>query len=75
MAIQLSTDYLAGMSDKSFIDVAIKTGHFTPEIVENAERGATESVQVKQIMAKMDDEQKRKITTHPTAPSGADEGR
>lgn len=75
MAIQLATDYLAGMSDKSFIDVAIKTGHFTPEIVKNAERGATESVQVKQIMAKMDDEQKRKITTHPTAPSGADEGR
>lgn len=70
MAVQLSTDYLAGMTDKSFVDVAEKTGHLNPEVVKNSERGTALSNQVQQLMKKIDDEQKTS-----TAPSDAGEGR
>lgn len=74
MAIQLSTDYLAGMTDKSFIDVAIKTGYLSPEVVANASRGTILSDQVQQLMTKIDNEQKAQT---PTAPLGVrdDDGR
>lgn len=73
MALQLATDYLAGMTDKSFLNVAVKTGHFNPDIVKNAERGTVLSEQVKQLMNKLDNEQKN--ANVPTAPTEqADEG-
>lgn len=75
MAIQLSTDYLAGMTDKSFVKLAVKTGHLKPEVVENASRGTVLSEQVQNYMSDIDREQQAKNPTMPTAPSGADEGR
>lgn len=78
MAVQLSTDYLAGMTDKSFIDVAVKTGHLAPEVVKNAARGTVLSDQVLQLMNKIESEQNAQKPTAPTAPSApadAGEGR
>lgn len=70
MAVQLSTDYLAGMTDKSFIDVAIKTGVLSPDVVKNAARGTILSEQVQQLMNKIEAEQEQ-ITTK--APNVGDE--
>lgn len=78
MAIQLSTDYLAGMTDKSFIDVAEKTGHLASDVVKNGERGTELSEQVKDLMGKIESEQnaqKPTVPTAPTAPTDAGEGR
>ena len=43
MAIQLSIDYISGMTDRSFNDLAIKTGFMTVEQVREAERGQKSS--------------------------------
>ena len=78
MAVQLSTDYLAGMTDKSFEDVAVKTGHLASDVVKNGERGTDSSEQVKQIMKQIESEQNAQkpiVPTAPTAPSDAGEGR
>lgn len=60
MALQLSSDYLAGMSDKTFIDLAIKTEHFKQETVENAERGVILSESVKKLVNNIDEEKEQK---------------
>lgn len=76
MAVQLSTDYLAGMTDKSFVDIAEKTGHLNPEVVKNSERGGILSNQVQQLMDKLDNEQKNaNVPTAPTEQSDAGEER
>lgn len=74
MAIQLSTDYLAGMTDKSFIEVAVKTGYLSPEVVPNAVRGTILSDNVQKLMNNIDKEQGQKPTL-PDAPSGAGDER
>lgn len=56
MALQLSSDYLAGMSDKTFIDLAIKTEHFKQETVDKAERGVIPSESVKKLVSNIDEE-------------------
>lgn len=56
MALQLSSDYLAGMSDKTFIDLAIKTEHFKQETVDNAERGVVLSESVKKLVDNIEEE-------------------
>lgn len=56
MAIQLSSDYLAGMSDKTFIDLAIKTEHFKQETVDKAERGVVLSESVKKLVDNLGEE-------------------
>ena len=66
MAIQLSTDYLAGMTDKAFIDIAIKTGYLSPEVVANGARGTVLSDAVQRLVDKLDLEQRV-----PSAPNGA----
>lgn len=68
MAIQLSTDYLAGMTDKSFIDLAIKTGYLSPEVVTNAERGTVLSDQVQQLVNQLNAEEAPKPSV-PTSPT------
>lgn len=72
MAMQLATDYLAGMSDRTFIQVATKTGVLNPEVVRRGERGIIPSENVQQLMTKLDAEQK---ATKPTAPIGTGYGR
>ena len=39
MAIQLASDYLAGMTDRSFVDIAVKTGFIKPDVIKKAKRG------------------------------------
>lgn len=56
MAIQLSSDYLAGMSDKTFLDLAIKTEHFQQETVDKAERGVVLSESVKKLVDNIEEE-------------------
>lgn len=70
MAIQLSTDYLAGMTDKSFVDTAIKTGHLDPNVVQNAARGTLLSTQVQQLMTNIEEEQRQEQAELPTSPAG-----
>lgn len=60
MAIQLSSDYLAGMSDKTFIDLAIKTEHFKQETVDKAERGVVLSESVKKLVDNLGEEKASK---------------
>lgn len=73
MAIQLSTDYLAGMTDRSFAEVAIQTGHLSPEVLKNGVRGVVESEQVNILLKNLKETEGKK--TAPTAPAGADDGR
>lgn len=72
MAMQLATDYLAGMSDRTFIQVAVKTGVLNPEVVRKGERGIILSENVQQLMTKLDAEQN---FTKPIAPTGTGDGR
>lgn len=46
MAIQLSIDYLSGMTDRSFNNLAIKTGYMTHEQVFEAKRSGKPSESV-----------------------------
>lgn len=39
IARQLAKEYLAGMTDRSFIDIAIKTGYLSPDVITKAKRG------------------------------------
>ena len=55
MAIQLSTDYLAGMTDRSFAEVAIQTGLLSPDVLKNGVRGVIESEQVNKLLKKLDE--------------------
>lgn len=73
MAIQLSTDYLAGMTDRSFAEIAIQTGHLSPEVLKNGVRGVVESEQVNLLLKNLKETEGKK--TLPTAPAGADDGR
>lgn len=76
MAIQLSTDYLAGMTDRSFAEVAIQTGHLSPEVLKNGVRGTIESEQVNLLLKNLKEtEGKKVVPSAPTAPAGADDGR
>ncbi len=43
MAIQLAIDYLSGMTDRSFNDLAIKMGFMTRDQITNAKRGGSSS--------------------------------
>lgn len=73
MAIQLSTDYLAGMTDRSFAEIAIQTGHLSPEVLKNGVRGDVESEQVNLLLKNLNETEGKK--TAQTAPKGVDEGR
>ena len=64
MAIQLSTDYLAGMTDRSFAEIAIQTGYLSPEVLKNGVRGVVESEQVNKLLQNLKEEK----NTAPTAP-------
>ena len=76
MAIQLSTDYLAGMTDRSFAEIAIQTGHLLPDVLKNGVRGTTESEQVNLILKNLkENENKQAQPTAPTSPNGAGDGR
>ena len=75
MAIQLSTDYLAGMTDKSFIEVAMKTGFLEPEVVENAARGTILSDQVQQLVNQINHEQNGQNGQGVTPPKPDEDGR
>ena len=39
IARQLAKEYLAGMTDRSFVDIAIKTGHLSQEVINKGKRG------------------------------------
>lgn len=56
MAIQLASDYIAGMTDRSFADIAIKTGHLSPEVLENGVRGVIESENVNNLIKDLGDD-------------------
>lgn len=58
MALQLSSDYLAGMSDRTFIDLAIKTGHLKQESVKKAKKGSTPSGSVQKLIKNIQEENK-----------------
>ena len=75
MAIQLASDYVAGMTDRSFADIAIKTGHLSPDVLANGVRGTTESEKVNKIRQDLQEDTAVENTTKPEAPSDAGEGR
>lgn len=75
MAIQLSSDYIAGMTDRAFADVAIKTGYLSPEVLENGVRGIVESEQVNKLLQGLQEEGSAPGKVAPTAPADAGEGR
>ncbi|MGN1311187.1 MAG: HD domain-containing protein [Clostridia bacterium] len=56
MAIQLSSDYLAGMTDRSFNDIALKTGYITQESLQNSVRGQSSSNTVQKLADAMAEE-------------------
>lgn len=60
MALQLSSEYLAGMSDKTFIDLAIKTEHFQQETIDKAERGVIPSESVIKLVNNIEEEKTQK---------------
>ena len=49
MALQLSSDYLAGMTDRSFNDVAVKTGYITQESLQNSVRVQSSSKTIQNL--------------------------
>ena len=53
MAIQLASDYLAGMSDVSFNDLAIKTGCMKRKTILKSSRTDVESEAIKELKKKM----------------------
>ena len=53
MAIQLASDYLAGMSDVSFNDLAIKTGCMKRKTILKSSRTDVESKAIKELKKKM----------------------
>lgn len=59
MAVQLSSDYLAGMSDETFIDLAIGTGHLSKEAVDKAKRGTIPSDSVRKLSSEIEAEKNR----------------
>jgi len=76
MAIQLATDYLAGMTDKSFLDLAIRTGKIPKEVVEESVRGNIQSDQVKDLIKRI--EEQEQFNLNPTGaedPNGVGDGR
>lgn len=74
MAIQIASDYIAGMTDRSFADIAIKTGYLSPEVLENGVRGAIESENVNKLIQNLQ-EDVPVTPAKPEAPSDAGEGR
>lgn len=74
MAIQLSTDYLAGMTDKSFIDIATKTGYINQEDIQQSERGViTDGSNVSKLIQEINrQEEEKKETIIPEQPEGED---
>lgn len=51
MTYQLAIDYISGMTDRSFNDLAIRTGYMTYDDL-NAKRGTTRSASVMDLIAK-----------------------
>ena len=51
MSYQLAIDYISGMTDRSFNDLAIRTGYMTYDDL-NAKRGTTRSASVMDLIAK-----------------------
>lgn len=74
MAIQIASDYIAGMTDRSFADIAIKTGHLSPEVLENGVRGAIESENVNKLIQNLQ-EDSPVTPAKPETLSDAGEGR
>ena len=77
MAIQIASDYVAGMTDRSFADIAIKTGHLSPDVLANGVRGAIESENVNKLIQNLQEDTTGYPTTvtKPETPSDAGEGR
>lgn len=56
MALQLAIDYIGGMTDRAFNDIAIKTGYMTYSDVFDSERGNIPSESVNAILKKNEQE-------------------
>lgn len=69
MAIQLSTDYLAGMTDRSFAEISIQTGYLSPDVLKNGVRGLVESEQVNQLLKGLKETEGNSEKTVPQATS------
>ena len=55
MAKQLCSDYLAGMTDRSFTSLADRTGHLKKEIIEKDVRGKGSTISIDKVIAHQND--------------------
>ena len=69
MAFQLASDYIAGMTDDLFEDLAVKTGYMKEEDFIHAERGKTQSSTVQEYVATIRAEQEWNV------PNSQEEGK
>ena len=71
IARQLAKEYLAGMTDRSFIDIAIKTGHLSPDVIKEGKRGEIPSESVLGYLSSntTDDKKEEELNNLPS-PTG-----
>ena len=60
MAMQVAIDYLSGMTDRSFNDLAVRTGYMNYDQIHNATRGGKPSENVVKLIYNMQQEDSEK---------------
>ena len=56
MALQMTSDYLAGMNDETFKHMAIELGYIEPETIKKAKRGKIKSASVKNDLTRLEED-------------------
>lgn len=75
MAIQVSIDYLSGMSDNAFNELAIRTGCLDRRNIDETERVSKEDAENDEILANLAKNMREKSALNHTSPTGQGEER
>ena len=59
MAVQLASDYLAGMTDRSFVDLATKTGYLPKDLTQKGVRGKIKSENVVKLITEHNEDKEK----------------